>query len=535
LEGTAGIETDVCIVGAGAAGITVAMELIDSGRDLCLLESGGLEPDEATQSLHEIDSIGYPVRENFMSRARYFGGSCNIWAGRNMGLTDLDFEARPWVPDSGWPVSHAEVASLYPRASRLLGSPEPAQFKPQALQGRMSRAESALFGDGLLTPTCSVWGRRPMRFGDVHRKALRAARNVRVVLNASATRISMNEAGTAIESVEARTLDGRRTTVRARHFVLACGGLENARLLLVSRDRHSAGIGNQRDLVGRCFMDHPRAVFGKVHLAAGAGVPLLRGRPLPDGKLQVGIGMDAELQRREGLLNHYVTFEEMTSGYVEAKYQSVIQTAKVVMRRGHAGSRWDFARKHLAEIPDMIYLLSPKELMPHGAYRAYVAVKDLAARRPKPRTYVAVYFCEQPPDRESRVALGDAKDHLGIPRLVLHWRIPESVRDSVLRMQQLLASRLEATGVGRLEAGEGELRFTDASHHMGTTRMGRTPADGVVNSDCRVHGVANLYLAGSSVFPTAGHANPTLTLVALSIRLAAHLRERMNERMESAA
>ena len=520
------LDTDVCIVGAGAAGITVATELLGSGVDLCLIESGGFEADQDTQALCDLDSFGYPVRENFMSRARYYGGSCNLWAGRNMALMALDFETRGWVPDSGWPISYQDVAHYYPKASRLLGSPDPSSVTRSDFDfwSRMSPAERAIFGDGILAPTLSVWGRRPMRFGARHKKALHAAPGARVLLNATATRIVANPSGTAVESVVARTLDGRSVAVHARRFVIACGGLENARLLLASRDRQPCGIGNEHDLVGRFFMDHPRAVFGRVHLPPTSNVPLLRGRPLHDGKLQLGIGLDPEIQRRENLLNHYVTFEELTSGYVEAKYQSMIQTAKVVMRRGHAGSRWDFARKHLTEIPDMIYLLSPKELMPHPMYRAYVAMKDLAARRPRPKTYVAVYFCEQPPDRESRVMLGDTADPLGVPRLKLHWRIDDSIRASVLRMQDLLARRLEVTGTGRLERSDGPLEFTDASHHMGTTRMAADARYGVVDTDCRVHGVANLYIAGSSVFPSAGHANPTLTLVALCVRLAEHLR-----------
>jgi len=519
-----GLKTDVCIVGGGAAGITLASELIAGGLDICLLESGGFTPDEDTQALCNVDSVGYPMRENYMSRARYLGGSCNLWAGRIMALTALDFEARSWVPDSGWPISYAEVVRYYPKASRLLASPDPLRSDLHDFASRMSGTERAIFTDGSLTPTLSVWGRRPMRFAAHHKKALQAARSARVLLNATVTGIVPNASGTAVESIVARTLDGRSVSVHARQFVIASGGLENARLLLASRDRHPRGIGNEHDLVGRFFMDHPRAVFGRVHLPPTSNVPLLRGRPLPDGKLQLGIGLDAAMQRREGLLNHYVTFEELTSGYVEARYQSMIQTAKVVMRRGHAGSRWDFARKHLTEIPDMIYLLSPKELMPHPVYRAYVAAKDLAARRPRPKSYVAVYFCEQPPDRDSCVTLSDTLDALGMPRLKLNWRIDASIRASVLRMQDLLAQRLAQTGTGRLERSDGPLEFTDASHHMGTTRMAADARHGVVDTNCRVYGMANLYVAGSSVFPSAGHANPTLTLVALSLRLADHLR-----------
>ena len=201
-------------------------------------------------------------------------------------------------------------------------------------------------------------------------------------------------------------------------------------------------------------MDHPRAVFGKVHLPAGVQVPMLRGRPLSDGKLQVGVGLSAATQKREGLLNHYVTFELQTSGYAEAKYQSFIQTMKVVLRRGYAGSRWDFARSHVTKIPDMIYLLSPKELMPHFLYRAFVAARDAIPRRPAPKTFVAVYFCEQPPDPASRVTLSEETDRLGMNKLNLHWHLGDSVKQGVFRMQELLRQELERTGMGRLETSQ---------------------------------------------------------------------------------
>jgi choline dehydrogenase-like flavoprotein len=308
--------------------------------------------------------------------------------------------------------------------------------------------------------------------------------------------------------------------------VLAAGGIENARLLLVSRDRQPRGIGNEHDLVGRYFMDHPRAVFGRVHVPEGRRLPLLRGRPVRDGKIQLGVGLTVEAQRREKMPSHYVTFEELTSGYAEASYQSVVQSMKVVLRRGHAGSRLDLLRKRAAEIPEMIYLLSPKELMPHAVYRAYVALRDLMPGRYGPKSFVAVYFCEQPPLPTSRVELSDRLDRFGLPQLKLHWDLDDAFVNSVLRMQELVRHEVRHSGFGRFEPGQGRPAFTDASHHMGTTRMGQSPRDGVVDTDCRVHGVRNLYLAGSSVFPCAGHANPTLTIVALAERLAAHLKER---------
>lgn len=516
------LDSDICIVGAGAAGITLAHRLAALGKRCCLIEGGGFELEEQTQSLHDMTSSGYPLRKDYMSRARYFGGTCNLWAGRSMLFSEQDFQAREWVPDSGWPIPYQEVQRYYADAARILDLPGIAA-DPSGATARMSGDEARLFQQPRLVPALSFWGRQAKRFGADYRSSLRKSDRVQVVLNASAVAINANPEGTAVHSVTARTLQGTSLEVRARRFVLACGGIENARLLLVSRDRHANGLGNAHDTVGRYFMDHPRAVHGRVHVPAGVKLKLLRGRPLPDGKWQVGIAMSPQAQRENQLLNHYVTFELQTSSYSAAKYQSFIQTMKVLMRRGHAGSRWGFAKKHLQDLPNMIYLLSPKELMPHQLYRALVTARDLVPRRPQPQTYVVVYFCEQPPNPTSRVTLSRDVDLLGVNKVDLDWRIDASVCESIDRMQRILGEDLTAAGIGRIETTEETPQFTDASHHMGTTRMSLDPRKGVVDPDCRVHGLQNLFMAGSSVFPSAGYVNPTLTIVALSLRLADHL------------
>jgi len=514
------VETDICIVGAGAAGITLATELGRTGRDVVLLESGGLSLDALTQSLYDLESTGYAQRAGYMSRVRYFGGSCNLWAGRSMTLDPSDFEPRSWVPHSGWPLRYDDVARHYPRAARILGLPALDRIDSSYLEQRFSPDERVLFaGDGLV-PTISRWATRPKRFGAAYRSELRSSRATRVLLHSSAVAIELDETGRRVRSLKVGMLTGRRLDVRARTYVLACGGIENARLLLASRDLQPAGVGNDHGLVGRFFMDHPRTVFGKAHIAAGKQLAMLRGRPVADGKFQVGMGLSPEAQRQDGLLNHYATFEALSSGYATNSYQAAVQAMKVLLRKGHAGSRFDLERMRLRDLPEMIYLLSPKELMPHALYRAYVAARDRLPRPAAPSSFVVVYFCEQPPDPDSRVRLSREVDALGINRVELHWRIGTEVVESILRLQERLARRLETSGVGRLEVSSGDVAFADASHHMGTTRMSLEPKNGVVDPNGKVHGIANLYVAGSSVFPCAGYANPTLTIVALALRLA---------------
>jgi choline dehydrogenase-like flavoprotein len=525
LEDGTRLEAAVCIVGAGAAGITLALELGAADRSVLLVESGGFEPEEAVQSLYDLQSVGYPPRPNYMARARYFGGSCNLWAGRCMRLQAQDFAPRAWVPDSGWPIAADEVFRHYPRAAAILGLGSIAQFELATHDRQLTAAECDLLASGDAVPTVSLWAPRPKRFGRSERRRLARAAAIRLLLHANVTRIELDEDGGLVRALTAKTLSGKLLRLKAQIFVLAMGGLETPRLLLASRDRQSRGIGNGFDLVGRYFMDHPRAVFGAVRLAPGCPLRLMRGWPLRDGKVQLGLGLAAEAQAREGLLNHYLTIEEEASGYTAQHYQAAIEVGKVLLRRGHAGGRLELAKARRAPaIGDFIYLLSPREILPHRLWRLATLARHRLAGEGGAKRYVVVYFCEQPPEPESRVHLSPETDRLGLNRLVLDWRIPGSIHRSVLRLQDVLARALEQRGLGTLEPGADEPRYTDASHHMGTTRMSDSPRTGVVDRDCRVHGVHNLYVAGSAVFPCAGHANPTLTILALALRLADHLR-----------
>ena len=519
------IDTDVCIVGAGAGGLTLAGALESAGRDVCVIEAGGFKPDEETQALHDIDCVGYPVRENYMGRARYYGGTCNLWAGRAMKLARSDMEERPWLGDRvpGWPISYSEMERFYDRAAQVLHLPD---VDAATYDDGMSADEKALIDGKTLLPIAALWARKPMRFGHTYRRLFRNGHN-RLFLNANATEILVDHGGQNVESIVVKNLSGGEISVRARTFVLAAGGLENARLLLASQRASSNGIGNQHDLVGRYYMDHPRSVFGRIRLDRPVELTTILGIPLRDGKMQWGIGLSEDAQRRCGVVNSYVSLEPEMSSVTEAQYRISISVLKVLLRRGHAGSRMDWSAMRLGDIKDLIYMLTPKEILPHSIYRALILLKRRLYGNLSQGALTVVNYCEQFPERDSRVTLSTKRDQLGMNKLVLDWRVGAEVRDSIVHLHKALDERLRASGIGVVETISGnfdEIEFTDASHHMGTTRMSDNPKRGVVDSNGRVHGVANLYVTGSSVFPTCGNANPTWTIVALALRLGEHLK-----------
>jgi GMC oxidoreductase len=322
-------------------------------------------------------------------------------------------------------------------------------------------------------------------------------------------------------------LSGNRTILRAKIFILACGGMENARLLLVSRRVQPNGIGNQFDLVGRFFMDHPRTVFGKIRLAEKQTLPLLLAVPLRDGMGQIGIQLSASTQRKERLLNNYLSLERQWSPQTAKAYQSFVHSAKIILRKGYSGKRFTLSEVKLAKVPELIYLLAPRELMPHFLYRAFKAARRRFGK--PPAELIIVNYCEQAPNPASRVFLSEERDKLNMNRLILDWKVGAEETRTVVRLQELLDQYLRKNAIGWLDTNPSELdtmSYTDASHHIGTTRMSEHPRSGVVDANCKVHGVENLFMAGSSVFPTCGYANPTWTIVALALRLAEHLQKR---------
>ena len=520
------LNADICVVGAGAAGITLSSELNGSSQSVCLIESGSYDPDESTQSLYDLDIAGYPVRRDFMSRARYFGGTCNLWAGRSMQLTEFDLSRRDWVPNSGWPITYSELQRYYGKAERILKLPSFDTFKNGILPRTMSPSERTLFNNNDLEPNVSLWAKKPLRFGAAYKSRLKRSRNVNVYLNANVLEVMMNPAGNSVEELQMMTLGGNRARIRAKCFVLACGGLENARLLLVSRSVHPNGIGNQFDLVGRFFMDHPRTVYGKIRLTGKQRFPLLLGIPVREGIAQVGIQLSENVQRQERLLNNYLSLERHWSPQTAKAYSSFIHSMKILLRRGYSGRRFTLSGSNLSKIPELIYLLSPRELMPHFLYRGFKRIRDKVGKDLV--QLIVVNYCEQAPNSESRVLLSQERDKLNMNRLILNWKVGAEETRTLTRLQELLDLHLRNNNMGYVHTDSNEmtnLSYTDASHHIGTTRMSDSHRQGVVDPNCKVYGVENLFIAGSSIFPTCGHANPTWTIAALAIRLADHLKK----------
>jgi choline dehydrogenase-like flavoprotein len=539
LSAEQGLSADIVIIGAGAAGITLALQFIGGPKSVLLLESGGWKAEPATQQLYsgsvsQVQLHSPPDRY----RQRRFGGTTTIWGGRCMPLDPIDFEERDYMPGSGWPISRADLDPYYSRANALCEA------------GPFAYTTEEAFGDGSLPIVAGFASADfsthrlerfscPTDFGARYGHRLRAATNVRVVLHANLTHIKLNEAGNRVENLQLRTLGGKVLRARGNEYVLATGGLETARLLLANRDRHPAGIGNEHDLVGRYYMCHLAGTIGAIRFRGGPET-LFRGyRVSPEGVYcRQRFSLEAPAQRREGIGNFIARLHHprITDPAHRNAVLSLLFLAKPLipyeysMRLHGSGAVtpgiWG---RHLANV-----VSGPGEVF---KFAWHMARDRKFAERKFPSIIIHSkanlcsidFHAEQYPNAASRVLLDDARDALGVPKIRIDWKyLPQDVR-TVRRALELLAQDFAASNVGHLEYDPDQveaemLRYgAYGGHHIGTARMGHDARSSVVDPNCKLHAVQNLYLAGSAVFPTSSQANPTLTIVALALRLAGRL------------
>ncbi|WP_426012188.1 GMC oxidoreductase [Caulobacter sp. DWR2-3-1b2] len=497
------IQADLLIIGGGLAGITLAKELAGAALKVAILESGGRELDMEIQGLYAGSAMvrapdnpdkpfdDYPAQ----SRARVLGGSGMIWGGKCAPLDPADFAARPWAPHSGWPVTREQMQGFYDRACDLLEIP---RFdRDNTLLKDPTRTPLAIDAeDGFFSAprafTRYSGGSDKAAF-DRFRTDFADAANITVYLHANVTKIRLNPTGDQVEGLDLACLDGKRHTASGKTYVLAVGGIENVRLLLASNGVHKAGVGNAHDLVGRFFQGHvtysvdgdAESEASAVHVSRDApmGLYLNPTRTSPHCVLASG----APAQERMGAGNFTVTlYAADETGIAQADTKALRQVATTLDGDTSGGGQ----------------LLGCFAMSEHF------------------------------PNPDSRVTLdASAKDPLGMPRIRLEWTYGKTDWDSLERSTAGFGDALGAAGQGRfcwpIKRSQ-LLAISSASrHHMGTTRMNADPKRGVVDPDLKVHGTGNLYVAGSSVFPTSGIANPTLTILALVMRLADHLKQEL--------
>lgn len=505
---------DACIVGAGPAGITLALELGQRGCRVCLLEAGSEGYSDAAQRLLDGEVMGSPYPPLRRARLSALGGTSRVWAGWCRPLDVEDFEPRPAFGAVGWPFDLQSLTPYYRRAHVICGLSD-FEYDPALWRSRFGFGPPLVPEQDLVECMFHV---RALNFGTAHRARLEAQRALDVLLGAPVTGLDIDEDGRALGAL-VRLRTGKTIVIRAGAFVLAAGGIENARLLLLSAADPSRAPGNGHGLVGRFFADHafvnpgwlvlhgePRRLdffFPSPAVGAGAAV-------------RAALALPTDVTEREALPRSALFFHpryEASSAFDSPAVRTLLELRDMLRSRAVPGAFWP---------PLMRSLRSPRQIAVAALRR--LLVRDGAGMRWRVRM-----MFETESRRENRLELGDERDVLGRRRPRVHWRLDDGELDAMRRALLRFDAAFRRSGVGHIESrlADDPAAWTAAleggRHHMGTTRMHADPRQGVVDENCRVHGMRNLYVVGSSVFPSGGFANPTLTIVALAVRLADRL------------
>lgn len=481
---------DACVVGSGPAGISLARKLAASGLSVALMEGGGLDFDQRSQDLYAGTCIGRDYYPLDSTRLRYFGGTSGHWGGLCRPLEPWDFASKPYLARSGWPIERAELDPFAAEADKIVSIPSADTYpdSTDVLAGEDFRVVRFRHSS-------------PTRFGDAYREEIRSSSRITLVVNANLVDLELDETLATVTGARFRSYEPGAPggLVRAQVYCLCMGGLENPRFLLNATRQVPHGIGNEHDLVGRGFCEHPAYSIGKV---------LFEG-PIPTSR---EYQPTPELMAREKVANFHLLLGTKARSFVKEFTRSAVCTTEFTAKLARS-------------------VLGMELNCDAGGMSAYLSLRQKDASMGNLGLIV-----EQSINPDSRVMLSEERDQFGLRRIALDWQYSEVDLRTMRTGAMSIAERFAETGAGRVQlkdwllapeidppqlgTGNGEVGL---HHHMCTTRMSADPTQGVVDPNCRVHSVSNLYIGGASVFASAGYANPTYTIVELALRLGDHL------------
>lgn len=494
-----GDEFDATIVGAGAAGILLALELSRKGRRILLLESGCFGENEERQAYNEVVQTGKFLANAVWGRKRAVGGTTIAWGGQSLPFRELDFERRHWVPNSGWPIPYEAVERHYAAANDFMKI-DGLDYREEAF--KLCSISDPGFDKELIDFHFSKWAPEP-DFTKVHGGELE--RTVTVLYNALLTSIHTDGNG-RVTDIRVGNYSGGSMELRIHRLVIAAGGIETVRILLSNREPNGVELGNQSGWLGKCFMDHPCIEAGTVRPQDAYTFQRLFGSSMRRArKYSKRLSLSPDVQRSRGILNGSAM---IMFNYPDESFDPYLEIRNMRNRK----------------LPDMGRMLSN---LPSYSLSLKAYLKDHFLYKHGAQAKL-VMMLEQEPTTDSRISLSESPDPQGMPRAEVHWEITDRTWDAVIALSEICRRELTRLGLGDFEPYP-HIRhdfqgwkdaLSDVCHHMGGSRMSATPDQGVVDGDLNIWGYSNLRILSASVFPTVSHSNPTLTLLALGKRLA---------------
>ncbi|MDB3897597.1 GMC oxidoreductase [Candidatus Pelagibacter sp.] len=473
---------DICIVGTGPAGLSVAKQLLGTDLKIVILESGGLEPEPEYQELNEGINSGPSYLSLDGSRLRCFGGAGKVWAGHCGPFKSDEFDKKSYVPLSGWPISYDDLKIYYKQAAEMLGISYE-KFYNKDLLGNTFREKSfnefKRDNSFLAHEVYQFSNSKNRDFAEKYKTEFETSKNTDIIFHSTATELNLANNSVEVDSVSISDLSGISALVKAKIFVLACGALENPRILLASNKYYKKGIGNNTGFVGSCFMGHP------------------------------GIENVAEVYKTDNK-------SCIDKNFTDKNYKVIFTTSS------NKRSESKILRHNLSLTANNNFF---------NRKFSFFNLKCGINKKKIPQSWNLAVALEQPPRMTNNLKLHDTKDALGMPKIDIFWDSMSKIeKDTVLESVKIMARELGILGTGKIKFkkeflnGKSHIFDDPITHHIGTTRMSDNPQTGVVDKNCKVFGLSNLYISSSSVFTTSSIAHPTYTIIALSLRLGKYLK-----------
>jgi hypothetical protein len=502
------LAADICVVGAGAAGMAIAEFFLSENKKVLVVESGNFKFNQDIQNYYKVENVGLKFNGAMGGRFRTMGGSTTRWGGQALPLTQLDFKQKDWIKNTGWPIRKEDLDTYYKKALKFLNVDD-LDFDDQIFQKLKIKP---LDFNSTFHYHVSKWSPNP-DLRNVYKKQFEESQNLEILLNANLLNIKLNDEKNYIDLIVVCDMN-KQINITAKFYILCCGGIENARIML----HNSIAPGCP---VGKYLQDHPSIEIGKLITGSKQRVQkYFNIHYWKKWEYSIRLSFTDEFQEREKCSNASasIMFTPLPTSFIGQLN---------LLKRS-------ISEKKPIQIIKSIFGVAVKSY--EIVIIAYYYIFDRFQYKPDAAFPIKISF-EQEPSENSWVKLSDKdRDALGIPLSKINWDITEATWTTTFKIAEELTKELKRHNLGEVELypeitrGNPDWKklFGDVNHHIGTTKMGDDPLKSVVDSDCKVWGLDNMYIASSSVFPTGGHSNPTLTLIALSYRLAEHLNKNLN-------
>lgn len=532
---------DVCIVGTGHGGMSVALELEGSGLSVCLLESGGFRRVQRTQNLYQGESLTELHASPGLYRERFFGGTSHVWGGRCSPYDAYDLQRRDHIPDSNWPIDRQDLDAAYERAYELCDIGRYSVCVEDLLPAGAPEMIPGLTGNKVRTDRAWLFS-LPTNFGTKYKSFVRRSKEIHCFLNANVVSVELEQSGDSVDHLKVSTFGNNHYKIRAKRYVLATGGVETTRLLLASNSVRKTGIGNHSGHLGKYYISHICGKVGPWRFTPKGG-PLVWSydRTVDGVYMRRSIRLDETVLDEKELPNIRLVLDippPSDPAHSNAVLSMMYLLKRLVVR--HVPPEYAADMAGIGPIRNIkLHLRNVAFGLPH-LFRFGVKwlFKRILARRKLPSlleedaqsAYWVHFDAEQHPNPDSQLRLSSALDEFGMPLITVDYQILPVDIDGTARALESISSELVRLGLAKVDHDPIELRrqigkYTGVgSHNYGTTRMASESSDGVVDLNCKVFGVSNLYISSSSVLRTTSFANPGLTICAIGVRLGRHIR-----------